>query len=196
MTGRRLLVALAVAVLTVLCAGCGVSPQDRPEPVPTAPGPATATAHGDRLDGPRLTVYLVRGTRLVPVLRQTSVATTRQALALLVDGPTRAEAADGIRTALPPEVVGVRRSPADGTATVTVTRGFTGITGGNQLLAVAQVVFTLTELPTVEDVRFTVEELPVEVPTDAGLSSRSVTRDDYRTVAPAEPAATGTPAPR
>ena len=104
--------------------------------------------------------------------------------------------ATGIRTALPPEVVGVDEVLPDGLTTVSVTRGFTGITGGNQLLAVAQIVWTLTELPTVTTVRFVVEGTPVEVPTDGGLTNRSVGRDDYRSVAPAEPAPTATPAPR
>jgi len=141
------------------------------------------------------------------VERRTDATTTSAALEHLAEGPTRAEAATGIRTALPPEVVGVDEGLADGLTTVSVSRGFTGTAGGDQLLAVAQVVWTLTDLPGVATVRFVVEGAPVEVPTDGGLTDRPVDRDDYRSAAPAEPtptpthtpdgaAPTGRPAPR
>ncbi len=196
--------ALALLVTALLVTGCGVRPQDGPESVtpatasPPQPGGDSSTA------GPRLTVYFVRGNGLVPVERRTDAATTQAALGQLVEGPTRAEAGTGIRTALVPEVVGVEDVRPDGLVTVTVTRGFTGITGGNQLLAVAQVVWTLTDLSTITSVRFVVDGVAVEVPTDAGLSDRPVGRGDYRSVAPAEPAAStssaddasGSPTPR
>ena len=187
---------LLLLVVLALLGGCGVPAEDLPEPVPTAGIHDTESPDDDPADGTGMTVYLVRGADLLPVMRATAVKTTGQALELLVEGPTRAEAADGVRTALPPEVVGVQRRPNEGIATVAVTRGFTGITGGNQLLAVAQIVWTLTELPTVTGVRFTVEGAPVEVPTDEGLTARPVDRDDYGSVAPdPPPAPTGSDTP-
>lgn len=190
----RVLVALVVAASV---AGCGVSAQDTAEPVSTGAQPATPSGGGERTAGSRLIVYLVRDADLAPVERRFRTPTAAAALDELVKGPTRAEAADGIRTALAPEVVGVEDVLSDGATTVSLTRGFTGITGGNQLLAVAQVVWTLTDLASVDRVSFTVEGLPVEVPTDAGLSSGPVDRDDYRSVAPVEetPATTDTAPP-
>jgi hypothetical protein len=195
---------LALLAAAVLGAGCSVRPQDRPEPVTTAAPPSVEVDAGNRPEGPRLTVFFVRGAHLAPVTRTTDAATTVSALDLLVEGPTRAEVGTGIRTALAPEVVGVDQEFPDSGATVSVTRGFTGLTGGNQLLAVAQVVWTLTDLPTVAAVRFTVDGAPVEVPTDDGLTDLPVDRDDYRSVAPPQPApsaeddltGTGNPAPR
>jgi hypothetical protein len=187
--------AVVALVVAVLMTGCGVRAQERPEPLPSATPPATDRGDSDRPAGPRLTVYFVRGADLAPVERRTSATTAVAALDLLVDGPTRAEAGSGIRTALAPEVVGVDEELPDGTTTVSVTRGFTGLTGGNQLLAVAQVVWTLTDLPTVTAVRFTVESAPVEVPTDTGLTDRPVDRDDYRSAAPVEPPPTASSAP-
>ncbi|MGY1683143.1 GerMN domain-containing protein [Geodermatophilus sp. SYSU D01176] len=189
---RTVVRALALVIAALLVTSCGVRPEDRPEPVTTAAQPSTEIGNGGRAGAPRLTVFLVRGTRLTPVERRTDATTTATALEHLVEGPTRAEAATGIRTALPPEVVGVDEGPADGVTTVSVSRGFTGITGGNQLLAVAQIVWTLTDLPTVTTIRFVVEGAPVEVPTDGGLTDRPVGRDDYRSVAPAEPTPTPT----
>ncbi|MGY1737297.1 GerMN domain-containing protein [Geodermatophilus sp. SYSU D00684] len=151
--------------------------------------PSAQVTDGSSAGGPRVTLFLVSGADLTPVERRTDAATAQAALEQLVEGPSRTEAGTGIRTALPPEVVGVEDVGADGVATVAVTRGFAGITGGNQLLAVAQVVWTLTDLPAVTGVRFVVDGTPVEVPTDAGLTDRPVGRDDYRSVAPAEPAA-------
>ncbi|NEM08274.1 GerMN domain-containing protein [Geodermatophilus normandii] len=185
---RRLGCALALLVAISLVTGCGVRPQDRPEPVTTAAAPSTEPGDAGVPAGPQVTVFLVRGADLTPVQRRSTVATVATALEHLVEGPTRTEAATGIRTALAPEVVGVDQQLPDGVTTVSVTRGFAGLTGGNQLLAVAQVVWTLTELTTVTAVRFTVEGSPVEVPTDTGLTDRAVTREDYRSVAPAEPA--------
>lgn len=189
------LAAVALLVAALLLTGCGVRPDDRPEPVTTAAAPSSDTGNGSPAAGPRLTVFFVRGADLAPVERRTRAITTAAAIAQLVEGPTRAEVATGIRTALPPEVVGVDEVLPEGLTTVSVTRGFTGITGGNQLLAVAQIVWTLTDLPTVTTVRFVVEGTPVEVPTDGGLTDRAVGRDDYRSVTPAEPTPTPTPAP-
>ncbi|WNV77669.1 GerMN domain-containing protein [Geodermatophilus sp. DSM 44513] len=146
----------------------------------TAARTPTGTGIDARSSGPRLTVYFVRGAVLAPVERPAGAATTAAALEHLVSGPTPREADGGIRTALPPEVIEVDEDLPEGLTTVSVTRGFTGLAGGDQLLAVAQVVWTLTEFPRVTEVRFVVEDQPVEVPADDGLTDQPVDRDDYR----------------
>ncbi len=194
MTRSTTLLRAVLAVLAaVLLAGCGVAPDDRPEEVSTEPAPEAATDTESPGSGPLVTLYLVRGAELAPVVRRTTSPTTAVALDLLLEGPTRAEAADGIRTALAPDVVGVEQAMPDGTVTLALTRGFTGLTGGNQLLAVAQVVWSLTALPETTAVRFTVEGVPVEVPTDDGLTASPVERDDYESVAPVAPSAPASP---
>jgi hypothetical protein len=65
-----------------------------------------------------------------------------------------------------------------------VTRGFISIGGGNQLLAVAQVLWTLTEFPGIDGVLFVLDGPLVAVPTDDGLTDRPVDRADYAAVAP------------
>jgi len=189
---RHVVAALLVAALSL--AGCGVRPEDRPQPIHTT-APAPTESDGDpHATGPRLTVFFVRDAALAAVQRPTDVLTSAAALDLLVDGPTRVEVSSGIRTVLAPEIEGVNQEFGDGLATVSVTRGFAGLTGTNQLLAVAQVVWTLTDLASVTAVRFVVEGAPVEVPTDDGLTDRPVVRDDYRSVAPIEPAPPTPPA--
>jgi Sporulation and spore germination len=189
----RTLPTILAVLTTLLMAGCGVQLEKSPDLVPTAEAPSTTATTGNDPAGSQLIVYFVRGAELTPVQRRADSATATTAMALLVEGPTRPEAAGGLRTALPPEVVGVELDLADGFATVAVSRGFAGITGGNQLLAVAQVVWTLTESPQVSAVRFAVDKTPVEVPTDSGLTERAVTRGDYLSVRPIEPEASESP---
>ncbi|MGY1709322.1 GerMN domain-containing protein [Geodermatophilus sp. SYSU D00758] len=187
--------ALPLLVAAVLLTGCGIPAQNRPELVPDVAQPPVASGDGAPPAGPRLTVFFVRGADLAPVERRTSAATAVAALDLLVEGPTRRESASGIRTALAPEAVAADEAFHPGTTTVSVNRGFTALNGEDQLLAVAQVVWTLTDLPAVGSVRFTREGTPIEAPTDAGLTDRPVTREDYRSVTPAEPATTPTTGP-
>ncbi|TFV57712.1 hypothetical protein E4P41_14080 [Geodermatophilus sp. DF01-2] len=187
---RRAALALA-AVLGVTSCGLGVQPG--PEPV-DIPRPSTAeSGPPGALDGPRVTVWFVRGSRLEPVERPTDRPGIDAALDALVVGPTRAEVVDGLRTALSPQSLMPDR-PASGhpVVTVEVAREFTEVAGGNQLLATAQVVFTVTGFPGVETVRITADGSPVEVPTDDGLTAEPVGRDDYASVAAPERSPTPT----
>ncbi|WNV73636.1 GerMN domain-containing protein [Geodermatophilus sp. DSM 44513] len=169
-------------------AACGVGPQDAPEPVPIPPAPAPAPESGAAPDGPRVTVWFVRGARLEAAERVTGRADIGAALDALAGGPTRAEAVDGLRTALVPQGLAPGRpTPAEPVVTVEVTREFTEVAGDDQLLATAQVVFTVTGFPGVQAVRVTAEGAPVEVPTDDGLTAGPVDRDDYASVAADEP---------
>ncbi|HEX2849142.1 MAG TPA: GerMN domain-containing protein, partial [Acidimicrobiales bacterium] len=54
-----------------------------------------------------------------------------------------------------------------------------------QVLALAQIVFTLSEIPDVARVQFTLAGSPIEVPTPAGSTTGPVTRDAFPTIAPA-----------
>ncbi len=55
--------------------------------------------------------------------------------------------------------------------------------GGNQLLAIAQLVCTLTSRPGVGQVAFSIGDTPIEVPRgDGSLTADAVSRDDYRSL--------------
>jgi hypothetical protein len=164
--------------------GCGVGAQSAPEPV-SIPQPLPSESVGDGAPGgPRVTVWFVRGARLEAAQRPAGRPGIDAALDALLAGPTRAEVVDGLRTALSPQsLTPDRPTSADPVVTVAVSREFTEVAGGNQLLATAQVVFTVTEFPGVESVRVTAEGSPVEVPTDDGLSAEPVGRADYASVA-------------
>ncbi len=187
---RAVLALVAASVLT----GCGVGAQPDPEPV-SIPLPSTPEAGvTGTADGPRVTVWFVRGSRLEAAERPVERPAVDTALAALVAGPTRSEVVDGLRTALSPQSLTPDRPVStDAVVTIGVSREFTEVAGGNQLLATAQVVFTVTELPGVQAVRVTADGSPVEVPTDEGLSAEPVGREDYASVA--APDRSSTPSP-
>jgi hypothetical protein len=174
----------AVLLLLVVCA-CGVSEQDRPEPVEVPAAPPARAGSASANGGAEVAVFFIRGARLEEVPRSAPRSDIPTALDLLVGGPTRAEVLGGLRTALAPQPLEPRvAAPLSQVVTVDVTRDFTDVAGGNQLRAVAQVVWTATQFPEVQLVRFTAEGEELEVPTDQGLTDRPVSRSDYGSVAP------------
>ncbi|WNV77668.1 GerMN domain-containing protein [Geodermatophilus sp. DSM 44513] len=161
------------------------------------PGPADA---GPRPGWREVAVFFVRDVRLEAVPRQVAEWRPQTAVDLLLAGPTQAEVVSGLRTALGPQDVAVLSGPdGSGTAVVAVSREFAGLGGGNQLLAVAQLVWTVTQFPEVDRVRVSLDGVLLEVPTDRGLTDRPVSRADYGSVAsrPVEvaPPSPMTPAP-
>ena len=107
--------------------------------------------------GVGLLVHLVSGTHLSPVRRVVPEQRPQDAVDQLLAGPTRAEVLSGLRTALSPQHLSV----------------LTGIGGGNQLLAVAQVAWTVTQFPRVDDVLF---EGVYDTPSTTGSTATSARR--------------------
>ncbi|WP_433538547.1 Gmad2 immunoglobulin-like domain-containing protein [Micromonospora sp. CA-249363] len=127
-------------------------------PTPTAtttpPRPPTPTVTGTRRpDTVTIELWYVRSGRLVPTrrTRPATVATSRLALSELAAGPTPAEAATGMVTLLP-TAVEVSRI-ADGVATLASVPSADD-SPDRRRLREAQVVWTLTQFPTVRQVRF------------------------------------------
>ncbi|TDB81681.1 Gmad2 immunoglobulin-like domain-containing protein [Micromonospora sp. KC721] len=175
---RRAAVRLGVAVLLLL-GGCGsprsgslgpaptAAPVATPSPPTTvAPPPTSAPAGPPRPTGtstppapttpPTGTVtvelWYTRDGRIVPTrrTRPTILTTSRLALAELAAGPTAVEAAAGLATLVPTGVEVTRI--ADGTAVLAAVP----TTGGPAAVRLreAQIVWTLTQFPTVRRVRF------------------------------------------
>jgi hypothetical protein len=175
--------AVLAAAALVLC-GCGVSTQDRPEALVLSETPSASPAADVGSGSVEVQVYFVRGTRLEPVTRSATAADLQATLGVLVAGPDRREVFSGLRTAVAPQTETTLSPVSEGTVQLDLPRELTGLTGGNQLLAFAQLVWTLTEVPGVRAVRFSSAGAPVEVPTDTGLAAGLVDRDDYASVAP------------
>jgi spore germination protein GerM len=178
---------IRVAVLAVMLAGCGVEPEERAEPVEMQLLPGELRPSAPEVpSAPRwspVTVYLVGvDGRLVerPVDADENNASDALEALLEVGSPQ-----DGLRNAVPlgTSVRSVRLDEA--TLTVDLTEQFRSVRGSDQLLACAQLVWTVTEYPAVKQVRIAVAGQYIELPVDGGASTAApVDRDDYLSVAP------------
>ncbi len=190
MTRRR---AALVVVGALLLSGCGVPNDAAPreisrdrvpfglldpdQPSSTVPGPSTARAE----------IFLVAADKLVPVTREVAApATADKAVEALLSGPTNAEAARNLRTAIVTTSGLSASAPVAGLVTVELGRAFATSGASSQVLAVAQLVYTVTSLPGASRVSFTVAGRSVAVPLgDGTLTNSAVTRADFPVVAPA-----------
>ncbi len=146
---------------------------------------ATATLPSGRA----LEVYFAQRGRLVEALR-THTATRRIATAALREllaGPTHAERAQGIGSEIPSTTRLVSPlSIANGVAKVDLTSDYESGAGSRSLqLRLAQVVYTLTQFPTVNSVRFEIDGSPVNVFSSSGIVlDHPVGRSAYKSLAP------------
>ncbi|GAB3937915.1 hypothetical protein GCM10027614_17010 [Micromonospora vulcania] len=145
------------------------TPAPSAPPTPTAHPPAPASTDPRRSDTVTIELWYVRSGRLVPTrrIRPATVATSRLALTELAAGPTATEAATGLATLLPAGVEVTRIT--DGVATLAPLAS-ADETAQRRRLREAQVVWTLTQFPTVRQVRFG--------------SGTPVGRDDYADLLP------------
>jgi hypothetical protein len=129
------LAAAALVALALLASGCDGSESASPETQSVA-------------------VYFLRDGKLSPVRRsvETSPTPGRAALESLVRGPTSAEQADGLETAIPGGTALDGVTLTDGVATVDL-RGGVPAPGEQGVREAAQIVATLTRFPTVHAVR-------------------------------------------
>jgi hypothetical protein len=173
----------------------GSSSPSAPSPTPTArPTPApTASAAGDTTI---VRAYFVLGSftdnpGLAPVLREVpqTKAVATAAMRRLLAGPNDDEqsARPAMYTAIPAGTTLLGISIADGVATVDLSKEFESGGGSASMQArVAQVVYTLTQFPTVTGVRFQLDGVPVTALGGEGVVlDGPVGRDDFRDQLPA-----------
>jgi hypothetical protein len=190
--GPRRLAAVLACCLVVAAAGCAPGPEERPRPVaddrvpfdllaPEDSTPAT-TSVGDE----PVVIYLLANEVLVPATRLVPEGDVRTVLGLLEDGVTESEATEGLSSPLDDgdDVALVAdASLSRGVATVDLSRAFEQLDGSSQLLAIAQIVLTLTNRPGIGQVSFRLEGTPIDVPRGDGTTTgEPVTRGDYRTL--------------
>jgi spore germination protein GerM/N-acetylneuraminic acid mutarotase len=203
---------LALASLMVLggslgfvLAGCGSDKAVSLGPPPqtgstsgsdlTGTGSTTATGTGTLPSSISFEVWFARGEQLVPELR-THAATQRvatAALEALLAGPTGTERASDITTAIPAGTrllgISIKRS----VATVDLTSEYQSGGGSRSMqVRLGQVVYTLTQFPTVKTVRFRLDGAPVNVFSSEGIVlDHPVGRSDYKDLSPIGPAVAG-----
>lgn len=140
-------------------------------PVGTGPSPSAARSAAITIE-----LWFVRDGRLVPTRRSrpATVATSRLTLGELAAGPSRAEAAVGLGTLVPVDAADVA-GIADGVETVLVGADFGSGDPPTVRLRQAQVVYSLTQFPTVSRVVFRTAGRP-----DPGPAGR----DDFADLLP------------
>lgn len=178
---------LALGMLAAACQSGEPTAEDRSPPAGTPEtSPSPTPAPDDRI---ALEVWFTRDAELFAVSRSVprTEAVGAAAVEELLGGPNGPEASAGVGTAVPPGARLLGLDVQDGMATVDLSREFepsTGTTG--ELLTVAQVVYTLTQFPTVDAVRFRLEGEPVAEFASHGLDLRGPQRrEDYEQLLPA-----------
>jgi hypothetical protein len=170
-------VALALAVTAAVCAACGV-PSDasphrvNPVSVPNrllSTGNGTAAAHPE---GPEAQVWFVEGEHLLRIReRVPGDNVPAGALRELLRGPSSALSSRGVRSAVPAGTRLISLDVSGVNATVDLTAAFGHVGGNDQVLAVAQIVYTLTAAEQISGVAFDIDGHPIEVPDGSGSLS-------------------------
>ncbi len=183
---RRARAGLTAAVAAVVLAACGVPLEEEPRTVEPPRGPFAAAGSPTPASPPQAgtvaqPLYFVRGDRLVAVLRRVqTLPGVRDHVEDLVAGPTRAEADAGLANALGGDtVIGAVR--LEGSRAI-VDLEDAPESGGrsDEVLALGQVVCTLTARADVATVSFWQEGQALGVPrADGSLSQAPLTVADY-----------------
>jgi spore germination protein GerM len=176
-----------VAAVVGLAVACSPGSQDEPDAIDRQDVPfelldstTTTTTPASVPMSSETTVYFVLDGALVPVGRDVVPADVEAALQALLDGPTTAEGARGVSSAIPSGTT-IRRLVHEGETLTVDLETDPGTAESNAPLAVGQLVLTATSDPGVERVRFRVGGEPVQVPKgDGTLGSGAVSADDYR----------------
>jgi spore germination protein GerM len=191
--------ALLGIAIVVGVAGCGVPVDTQPSALsrngipfdllqPT-PSSTTATTTPSPIEVPVKIFLIAANGHLVPVARDVAVSAPDLATVLgaLVAGPTDAESAAGLQSALTTQTTVLGATIAGHVATVNLGGTFGQLVGPPEIQAVAQVVFTASALPGVTGVTFELSGLPVEVPVASGALVPLAVPAQFAPLAPLAP---------
>ncbi|HMC40524.1 MAG TPA: Gmad2 immunoglobulin-like domain-containing protein [Acidimicrobiales bacterium] len=185
---------MALVLGFTVAAGCSSSARNTPQPTTTSSAAANPTANPTTSAPPAssttspasapVALYLLRGNYLGVARRTVGPVSTigTAAVNALLGGPDASERAAGLSSAVPPGSKLLGLAVSSGTATAHFDAAF-GTPGPapSELQRVAEVVYTLTQFPTVQLVSFSVD--------GNGLTavdlSRPLGRSDLRAALPA-----------
>ncbi|MCU1377870.1 MAG: hypothetical protein JWN29_853 [Acidimicrobiales bacterium] len=180
---KRLIPVLTAVLLLVVA--CGVPGDNTPQTIAAKDVPyklLAPTAENTTTTQPsaftatvRVTIYLADADGKLQGVRRliTAPATPAKAVASLLNGPSKEEA-DRLHSAITTDtkLLGID-GPADGLITLDLSHHLLDITGRQQILALAQLVFTVTSLQSVDRVLFQIDGANVEVPNGDGKLTAS-----------------------
>lgn len=186
----RLVAVLASVVVAASVAGaCGVPTDGSPREISAdelPPGlveaPSTTATSTPKGDAEVVQLYYVLEDELAPAFGDvTRPARVDAVLRALLDGPAEEFADEGYRSALPQgEELVLSAELRAGVSRVELMPTFREIPAADQVLAVGQIVLTLTARPGVGQVRFVLDGQPIAVPrADGSVTTQTVSRDDY-----------------
>ncbi len=176
--------ALAAAVALLLATGCGIGAEEEPRALPGTASASSSSPAPAPTGSQAVPVFLADADGLVEVERSLPPAPGPEVLLLAVlEGPTVAERARGLRSVVPPEATTSAAAPADGVVTVQLPEVDPIDDAGtnDELLGYAQIVLTLDASDEVSGVLFERGGEPVDVPrADGSLSpGRPARAADY-----------------
>ena len=194
--GRVAAVAAVVALVVVALASCGVpeaglttiEPSELPEALRSSTTTIDATS-GRSGPGGGVAVYWIRDDQLVAATTSSGVTPElTRIVAILERGPGPADHRGAERSAVSRGDVVEDVAQDDAQVTIELDDGFAEVAGSDQVLALGQIVMTLTSIPSVGTVVFRQGGEPLDVPLpDGTLVRRPVDRADYTSlVAPPE----------
>jgi germination protein M len=186
---------IALAGLAILGASCGlvVGGCGSDRAVSPAPAPQAGSSSGQEVTDPApssvsFETWFAQGGHLAPVPRthETTPRVAAAAIESLLAGPTQSERASDFATSVPAGTRLLGISIDRGIATVDLTSEYQS--GGGALsmqLRLGQVVYTLTQFPTIKTVRFRLDGKPVSVFSSEGIVlDHAVGRSDYADLLP------------
>jgi germination protein M len=188
---KRLLIfatlALAGGALAVTVIGCGS--ENAISLGTQTPSTASTREHTGSAPTPlALQAWFTRDAGLVAVQRrqQPTRLVATAAVDSLLEGPTADERVMGFASAVPPGTKLLGIAIRDGVATVDLTSEFQAGGGSRSMqMRLAQVVYTLTQFPTVQTVRFRLDGTAVNVFSSEGIVlDHPVGRGDYLDLLP------------
>ena len=196
MVSRRSRTVVVLGIFAVATVGCTVPGEDSATRIPPDEVPfqlldqtttTTTIVDASTTSAPddSVVVYFVREGRLANVTRDSTAADPASVLARLVEGPSEAESEAGLRSALVPELAQIVDIVGD-VVTIDLNEEFSSLAPTEQRLALAQITFSLSQLPAIGEIRFLVAGQAASVPRGDGSSTdRPVTPSDYGELAPA-----------
>ncbi len=168
-------------VLLLVGAACGVPTQTAPEALDVQVDDLAPVVESEAEDVVAVSIYLVRDEQLVHVTRDIGgPPELEDILRSLLLGVTRPEDRVRLRTSIPAgtELLGLEWDGS--TVHIDLSRHFAAVGGGEETLAVAQVVLTATSFGSAQAVVFELEGVRTDVPVaDGHLSTDAVRASDY-----------------
>jgi len=182
-------VATVIATLALtLATGCAIQTDSEPRDIPPDQRGQLdeAGAEPGQATGAGRVFLVVAGDEGVPALRSVlrNASDGEPLIAALLDGPNDEELDDGLTSALPPDVTLNSARLVAGTMIIDVSENILELNSIELRLAIAQLVYTASEIDGVRAVRVRVDGAAQEWPNGRGeLGSQALTVYDYPDVA-------------